>query len=74
MQIWNLNAATGVVGVFNLQGASWDRSRRRFHVHNTAPPELTSKRGGMGGDGLRRGAGGQCQLAAPTSATPRCLS
>lgn len=42
LKIWNLNAVTGVVGVFNLQGSSWDRTRRRFHIHNTAPPELTT--------------------------------
>ncbi|KAL4431159.1 hypothetical protein ABPG75_006415 [Micractinium tetrahymenae] len=42
LKIWNVNATTGVVGVFNLQGASWDRSRRRFHVHNSAPPELST--------------------------------
>ncbi len=22
------------------QGSSWDRSRRRFFIHNSAPPEL----------------------------------
>lgn len=38
--MWNLNPACGVVGVFNLQGASWDRSRRRFHIHDAAPAEL----------------------------------
>lgn len=42
-QIWNINATTGVVGVFNLQGASWDRSRRRFHIHASTPPELSSE-------------------------------
>ncbi len=42
-QIWNCNATTGVVGVFNLQGASWDRSRRRFHIHSATLPELSSE-------------------------------
>eukprot|EP00887_Chlorella_sp_A99_P005608 scaffold1.g5608.t1 len=42
LKVWNMNACTGVVGVFNLQGSSWDRSRRRFHIHNSAPPELTA--------------------------------
>ena len=37
-----MNACTGVVGVFNLQGSSWDRSRRRFHIHNSTPPELAT--------------------------------
>jgi hypothetical protein len=40
LKVWNMNATTGVVGVFNLQGSSWDRSRRRFFIHNSAPPEL----------------------------------
>ena len=24
----------------SVQGSSWDRSRRRFYIHNSAPPEL----------------------------------
>ena len=47
VQVWNMNSATGIVGVFNLQGASWDRSRRRFHIHDASPPELTG--GWVGG-------------------------
>lgn len=43
LKIWNVNNTTGVVGVFNLQGSSWDRSRRRFNFHNTAPPRLSAK-------------------------------
>lgn len=31
-QVWNTNAVVGVVGVFNLQGAKWDRSVRRFRT------------------------------------------
>lgn len=30
MQIWTTNAYTGMVGAFNVQGAFWDRVRRRF--------------------------------------------
>jgi len=53
LQVWNVNATTGVVGVFNLQGSSWDRSRRRFQIHNSAPPELSSEwqAGGVLGNG-----------------------
>ncbi|KAI3433391.1 hypothetical protein D9Q98_003207 [Chlorella vulgaris] len=40
LKIWNMNATGGIVGVFNLQGASWDRSRRRFHIHDSTKPEL----------------------------------
>lgn len=28
------------MGVFNIQGAAWDRSRRRFTVHNRSVPTL----------------------------------
>ena len=44
LQIWNMNSCTGVVGLFNLQGSSWDRSRRRFHIHDASPPELEGGR------------------------------
>jgi len=43
LKIWNVNTTTGVVGVFNLQGSSWDRSRRRFNFHNSAPPRLITR-------------------------------
>jgi hypothetical protein len=43
LKIWNANNTTGVVGVFNLQGSSWDRSRRRFNFHNTSPPKLATR-------------------------------
>lgn len=32
----------GVVGVFNVQGASWDRIRRKFLVHTRNPPTLST--------------------------------
>lgn len=40
MQIWNVNRTSGVVGVFHLQGSSWDRNRRQFVIHDKAPPPL----------------------------------
>uniref|UniRef100_A0A061S594 galactinol--sucrose galactosyltransferase n=1 Tax=Tetraselmis sp. GSL018 TaxID=582737 RepID=A0A061S594_9CHLO len=40
LKIWNRNEVGGLVGVFNVQGASWDRSRRRFHIHDENPPPL----------------------------------
>lgn len=33
MQVWNTNSYGAVVGVFNTQGASWDRARREFTEH-----------------------------------------
>lgn len=41
-QVWNANPVVGVVGVFNLQGASWDRIRRKFLVHTRNPPTLST--------------------------------
>lgn len=30
LKLWNLNAVTGVLGVFNVQGARWDLKKRAF--------------------------------------------
>jgi raffinose synthase len=40
LKVWNINSYTGMVGAFNLQGASWDRVRRKFHMHDKRPKEL----------------------------------
>ena len=42
MQVWNMNKYSGVVGVFNIQGSSWSRSRRQFIIHDNSPPPLTT--------------------------------
>jgi raffinose synthase len=42
MQVWNMNKYGGVVGVFNIQGSSWSRSRRQFIIHDNSPPPLTT--------------------------------
>lgn len=39
-QLWSYNSCSAVLGVFNIQGAAWDRSRRRFAVHNRSVPTL----------------------------------
>lgn len=41
-QVWNVNAVTGVVGVFNIQGSGYSRALRRFHTHDPTPPALTA--------------------------------
>ncbi|GLC45302.1 hypothetical protein PLESTB_000307100 [Pleodorina starrii] len=43
LKVWNTNPVTGVVGVFHLQGSSWDRVRRKFHLHDKAPRALTTE-------------------------------
>jgi raffinose synthase len=40
--VWNTNPVVGIVGVFNLQGSSWDRNRRKFHVHDKRGQTLTT--------------------------------
>lgn len=41
LKIWNLNKCTGVVGVFNCQGAGWCRIAKKTRIHDTAPGTLT---------------------------------
>jgi raffinose synthase len=42
LQVWNQNAVIGVVGVFHLQGSSWDRTKRRFYIHSRRNPPLST--------------------------------
>ncbi len=37
-----MNRQGGVVGVFHLQGSSWDRRRRQFVMHDKSPAPLTT--------------------------------
>ena len=41
LKIWNVNKCTGVVGVFNCQGAGWCRVTKKTRVHDAAPGTLT---------------------------------
>ncbi len=40
LQVWNMNAVNGVLGVFNAQGATWSRRQRRFVTHDKLPSTL----------------------------------
>lgn len=40
--MWNTNSVNGVLAVFNVQGSSWSRSKRKFNTHNKAPSSLSS--------------------------------
>ena len=42
LQVWNVNKYSGVVGVFNIQGSTWSRSRRQFIIHDKSPPQLST--------------------------------
>ncbi|KAJ1293072.1 hypothetical protein BS78_01G040000 [Paspalum vaginatum] len=41
LKIWNVNKCTGVVGVFNCQGAGWCRVTKKTRVHDPDPGTLT---------------------------------
>lgn len=42
LKIWNMNKCTGVVGVFNCQGAGWCKVEKKTRIHDTSPGTLTS--------------------------------
>ncbi|KAK4484736.1 hypothetical protein RD792_007329 [Penstemon davidsonii] len=41
LKIWNMNEFTGVVGVFNCQGASWCRISTKYLIHNEQPETIS---------------------------------
>ncbi|OAY68448.1 putative galactinol--sucrose galactosyltransferase 2 [Ananas comosus] len=41
LKIWNVNECSGVVGIFNCQGAGWCRITKKTRVHDAAPGTLT---------------------------------
>lgn len=41
LKIWNINKCSGVVGVFNCQGAGWCKIEKKTRIHDTAPGTLT---------------------------------
>ncbi|KAL2320778.1 hypothetical protein Fmac_029747 [Flemingia macrophylla] len=41
LKIWNLNKCSGVVGVFNCQGAGWCKIEKKTRIHDTSPGTLT---------------------------------
>lgn len=41
LKLWNLNKHTGVIGVFNCQGAGWCRVDKRNLVHDSQPKAIT---------------------------------
>ncbi|GMH43621.1 hypothetical protein BSKO_11543 [Bryopsis sp. KO-2023] len=43
LKVWNINLYSGIVGMFNVQGSSWDRTIREFYTHNKSPPRLESR-------------------------------
>ncbi|KAL8494022.1 hypothetical protein ACS0TY_024993 [Phlomoides rotata] len=41
LKIWNTNKCSGVVGVFNCQGAGWCRVEKKTLIHDASPGTLT---------------------------------
>lgn len=41
LKIWNLNKCSGVVGVFNCQGAGWCRVTKKTRIHDASPGTLS---------------------------------
>ncbi|KAI3507718.1 hypothetical protein L1887_22709 [Cichorium endivia] len=41
LKIWNVNKCTGVVGVFNCQGAGWCKIEKKTRIHDSSPGILT---------------------------------
>ncbi|XP_010554842.1 PREDICTED: probable galactinol--sucrose galactosyltransferase 2 [Tarenaya hassleriana] len=41
LKIWNLNKCSGMVGVFNCQGAGWCKETKKNRIHNASPGTLT---------------------------------
>ncbi|CAI9765664.1 unnamed protein product [Fraxinus pennsylvanica] len=41
LKIWNVNKCSGVVGVFNCQGAGWCKVEKRTRIHDASPGTLT---------------------------------
>ncbi|KAG5552429.1 hypothetical protein RHGRI_010489 [Rhododendron griersonianum] len=57
LKIWNVNKCTGVVGVFNCQGAGWCKVVKTTRIHDTSPGTLTGSVQATDVDDLARVAG-----------------
>lgn len=42
LKIWNVNKCSGVVGVFNCQGAGWCKATKKTRIHDASPGTLTT--------------------------------
>ncbi|KAB2631309.1 galactinol--sucrose galactosyltransferase 2 [Pyrus ussuriensis x Pyrus communis] len=41
LKIWNVNNCSGVIGVFNCQGAGWCKIEKKTRIHDTSPGTLS---------------------------------
>ncbi|XP_075491159.1 LOW QUALITY PROTEIN: putative galactinol--sucrose galactosyltransferase 2 [Primulina tabacum] len=42
LKIWNVNKCSGLVGVFNCQGAGWCKTAKKTRIHDASPGTLTA--------------------------------
>lgn len=57
LKVWNLNKCSGVVGVFNCQGAGWCKIEKKTRIHDASPGTLSGSVQAMDVDGIARLAG-----------------
>ncbi|KAK9210215.1 hypothetical protein WN944_002585 [Citrus x changshan-huyou] len=43
LKIWNMNKYTGVLGVYNCQGAAWNKTERKNTFHETTSDAITGQ-------------------------------
>jgi len=41
LKIWNLNKYTGIMGIFNCQGAGWCKVEKKNRIHDSSPMTLS---------------------------------
>lgn len=42
LKVWNVNKCSGIVGVFNCQGAGWCKITKKTRIHDESPGTLTA--------------------------------
>ncbi|XP_047959731.1 probable galactinol--sucrose galactosyltransferase 2 [Salvia hispanica] len=57
LKIWNANKCSGVVGVFNCQGAGWCKIEKKTRIHDASPGTLTGSVQAMDVNGIAQLAG-----------------
>ncbi|KAL0453092.1 UNVERIFIED_CONTAM: putative galactinol--sucrose galactosyltransferase 2 [Sesamum latifolium] len=57
LKIWNMNKCSGVVGVFNCQGAGWCKVAKKTRIHDASPGTLTISVQAIDVDGIAQIAG-----------------
>ena len=53
LKVWNLNAAGGVVGAFNVQGVAWSRAAHENQVLDAAPRAVAARVRAADAEGLQ---------------------